>query len=857
MPTVQPFRLVIAALLLASCSTPDDTPPLPPAPTELQPLTLAEAGDRSLPIRLSSLLKSAQFTIPESNLPAGSSLPGEFALNKDWVASGEGNKRNIRVWKHRLPIRLKAKKHARAPEGVTVMFKGEEVNFTNLPSKNRSTGWDIDGDHILLLSKENPSRADKPPVVLLNAEKALQNRVNFKNAKLSHADFVTYELTEGPITRTGLLLPAPGRIEWTLDLPAAAQLELHTAMVPRALTEGPQSDGVEFEVLVNGEAILSTKLNTNASLKAHTIDISAFASQTVRLALVSKAGDSSDFDHLFVGEPLIWGESSATPRRVIIVGIDTLRYASVTQHGYERDTTKGLEDIAQRALIFDNAFTPAPRTRPSFRTVLTGRLPLPAIRAQGVAEVMRKVGFTTAGVTANVHLVPRFGFNRGFDYWHYENSVDADVEMRRARKWLDKNKDRDTFLFLHLMDPHNFYRAPGSYKNRYVQNSPDSLTITMNRWKVNNLTRSGKVTPRDQSYFLDRYDGEVAYMADQLGDFLAWVYSLPGETLVVLQSDHGEEFWEHGGYEHNHTLYQEVVHGLLWMIPPNGYAGPSNHNNVPAGLVDIVPTILDAVGVPESLRPPTDGVSLAAFLDGSRKDEADGLQSGMQSRRIPIGHLMYDKERWAVAADQHKYIIQTFSGEEELYNLATDPGEQDNIVSKQSPADMKHWHKALQEATEWPVGTGWRLHLLKATKAFEVHFSNPVQAMALDPESGKSRRANVEWGETSPYGPDDVAKLHFNADKTRMHVKPGKAKKGRIGIIAPPDTIATLVVGDTQKQLSNDGKSMALEGIAIKLVSGTLILPQDSIRNYVGLAEEKGDARQEDLSALKALGYVQ
>ena len=252
MPTVRWLQVLLASLLFASCKAPDNTPPLPPAPTELPALTLAEAGDQSLPIRLSALLKSAQFTIPPTNLPQQTTLPGEFKLNSDWTASGDTNKRNIRLWKHRLPIRLKAKKHARAPEGVTVMFKGEAVNFTNLPSQNRSTGWDIDGKHILLLSKENPSRAKEPPVLLLNAEKALQSRVNFNQADLSHAEFVAYELTQGPITRTGLLIPAPGRIEWTLDLPAAPYLELHTAMIARALTEGPQSDGVEFEVAVNG-----------------------------------------------------------------------------------------------------------------------------------------------------------------------------------------------------------------------------------------------------------------------------------------------------------------------------------------------------------------------------------------------------------------------------------------------------------------------------------------------------------------------------------------------------------------------------------------------------------------------------
>lgn len=325
--------------------------------------------------------------------------------------------------------------------------------------------------------------------------------------------------------------------------------------------------------------------------------------------------------------------------------------------------------------------------------------------------------------------------------------------------------------------------------------------------------------------------------------------------MVVLQSDHGEEFWEHGGYEHNHTLYQEVVHGLLWIIPPAGFGGGENHISAPTGVVDIVPTILDALGVAESIRPPSDGISLAALVDGSRKEEADALLKTLKARRMPIGHLMYDKERWAVLADEHKYIIQTFSGKEELYDLRLDPKEQKNLIKQQTPEQMTHWYQALSEATGWPVGSGWHVRLLNAKAPFELHFSQPVEAQAVDPETGKTRRANIEWGESSPLGPSDVAVLHFNEDKTRLHVQPGKAQKGQIAVIAPPDTIVTLIVGEERGVLEN--KSLVVGSVALKFVPGSVILPQDSIRNYVGLAEEKGAANAENLAALQALGYVQ
>jgi arylsulfatase A-like enzyme len=830
-------------------------PDLDAPPTELAPLTLATSGDRSLPIRLSAQLEQARIQLPESNLPQGAGLPGQLPLTEGWTAHTGKAKKGFQLWTHKLPVRIEGKNHVRAPEGVQILVNDTPLGFTNLPSATRSKGWDIHNGELLLVSKTNPGTSAHPPVLQMQNEGKQQTRLNWKLSGLTDTEFIPYELTDDAITRTGLLLPAPGKISWTVDLPQEPVLELHSAMVPRSVATGPQSDGARLKITVNDEEVLDIGVQAGGGFKAHRIDLKAYSGKTIRLAMESTSGESADFDHVFVGEPLIWGQPTQTPRRVIVVGIDTLRFDSVTQHGYARDTTAGLQDIADRALIFDNATTPAPRTRPSFRTVLTGRQPLPAIRAEGIAQVLRKVGFTTAGVTANVHLVPRFGFNRGFDYWHFENSVNADVEISRAKEWLDDNKDRDSFLFLHLMDPHNFYRAPGSYKNKYTTGKPKTLEINMNRWKVGSLDRAGKVSESDKVWFQDRYDGEVAYMADQLGAFLAWVYSLPGETLVVLQSDHGEEFWEHGGYEHNHTLYQEVVQGLLWIIPPAGFGGSSRHVGAPTGLVDIVPTILDALGVAEALRPPTDGISLAPLLDGSRTEEAAALLHTLNARRMPIGHLMYDKERWAVQADGHKYIVQTFSGKDELYDLKADPQEQKNLIQQQSPVQMAHWHQALSEATGWPAGAGWHVQLLSGKSSFELHFSKPVNAMAMDPETAKTRRANIEWGESSPFGPDDVALLHFNEDKTRLHVKPGKARKGQIAIIAPPDTTVTLVAEGQSGILA--GQRLVVGPTALKFTPGSVILPQDSIRNYVGLSKEKGAASAEDLSALQALGYVQ
>jgi len=481
---------------------------------------------------------------------------------------------------------------------------------------------------------------------------------------------------------------------------------------------------------------------------------------------------------------------------------------------------------------------------------------LNAIGAPTVADAFRAQGFYTAGITANVHLVPRFGFNSGFDYWHYENGTDADVQIRRAKRWLSAHEHQDSLLFLHLMDPHTFYRAPGRFANRYVETDPGPLDPDLNRWRVMALSDAGRLTRENKQWLQARYDGEVRYMAEELAGFLAWVETLPGQTLVVLHSDHGEEFWEHGGYEHNHTLYQEVVQGVLWIRPPGGWGEGPHHVEKNVGLVDIVPTLLDLFDL-ES--PATDGLSLAPLLDAGRAAKVEELNTSLEERALPIGHLMYDTERWAVVADGHKYILQTMSGEEELYEVATDPLELRQVAPLYSQEQMDKWRRKLAQATGWPVGAGWRVEITRASVPFTLRFDAPVEGLILDPESGRKRRANLMWGETSSKGPDDLGSLTRSEDGLSLTFSPkGTAKNGTLAIrLDHRGQTAMLQTGDGEQPVEA-GATISTKQLRLSLKAGAVILPQNSVRQ--ALAQEntpKDEASGASMEALQALGYVE
>ncbi|MFN7146015.1 MAG: sulfatase, partial [Myxococcota bacterium] len=337
---------------------------------------------------------------------------------------------------------------------------------------------------------------------------------------------------------------------------------------------------------------------------------------------------------------------------MVVVGIDTLRPDALGVYGYTertgRSTSPELDAWADQAVLFENAWAPAPRTRPSFRTALTGRQPLAAAAAPTVAEAFAAEGFRTAGIVANVHLVPRFGFNDGFEHWHYENGARADVQIARALAWQEAHAGEDTFLFLHIMDPHTFYNAPDPWGSRFQQGKrPADVPEVFDRWNVYTLLARPGFGEAEKRWIRGAYDGEVAYTSEMLGRFFAALEEIPGKTLTAVHTDHGEEFFEHDGFEHNHSLYDELVRVALWVRPPGGRSG-TPRVDAPVGLVDLAPTLLDLVGASPVA---TDGRSFAAYVDPARADERANPNATLRTRPLPTGQLMLGQKRWGVVKD--------------------------------------------------------------------------------------------------------------------------------------------------------------------------------------------------------------
>ncbi len=764
-----------------------------------------------------------------------------------------------------LPFALDPASRARIGSDLTVTVGGRELKYASLGGGPFS--WTLKGDKLKLrMPREAPEA-----VLRYSGAKELVARRVLSDSGLEPSDWIVGELTLDGHTRNGLVVPAPSALTWSVDLPEGARFESVVSLDPPPFDD-QESDGmaVVLEIVDDqGATEVGRQALSTVSFVDWDVDLSAHTGPTdIRLRFETMG--ETDFDYAFLGSPTIVGAPTGDVRRVLVIGLDTTRPDHFSWYGYDKETTPELDAIANQSGVFLRAWTPAPRTRPSFRSATTGRNPLDAVGAKNIGEVFAENGFATQGVVANIHLQPRFGFDDGFDSWRYFGRADANEQVDRALEFFEANQERDAYMFLHFMDPHLRYGAPGEYREMFVDDPDPTLPRAFQRHQVNRWTNRGELDDRKRAHIEGLYDGELRYLSSQIDRLVQSLDAMPGKTLIVVHSDHGEEFWEHGGYEHNHTLYDEVTDAVLWFRPPGGTKGGPVRSEQPATLADIAPTLYDFMGFDDV--PPTDGISLRPFLEGKEPD----------SRGIGIAHLRYGLDRWAVVKDGHKYIIAPGPGTEELYDLSADPGEQANLLPGTSPSP---WRAAMAPAHPGlTTGMGWRIDvtLPRAANVSELpgmEFTLPAEAKAagiLDPELQLAGgRANKAWGERPRKTAEEVGHVELSEDGRTLVYTPGPKPDGLIWVIfdeadgdltSPEGT--QLKVGGADVELTPAGdeagegavRYIGASGQRARIRPGFVIVPppDEAARMAAldGTGPDDADRGDSETCQLCGLGYI-
>jgi len=381
----------------------------------------------------------------------------------------------------------------------------------------------------------------------------------------------------------------------------------------------------------------------------------------------------------------------APPQLLVLISIDTLRADHLGAYGYERPTSPTLDAIARSGVVFEDAMATAPWTLPSHAAMLTGLYPsttgvdsdgdaLPE-DAASLATWLSDQGFATAAVVNSLYLSERHGFDRGFESFLYvRETADQRTPSRlitdRARSWLEAPDPRRRFLFLHYYDVHSDYVSMPESEARFVGEYHGPVDGTTRQLALLRRGRSDlTLGPEDIAHLFDRYDAGIRQLDDELARLMHYLdeSGWAERALVVVTSDHGEEFGEHGSYLHGRTQYQEVLHVPLIMRGPGVPAGV--RVATPVSLVDLAPTLLATLGVPSP--PGLDGIDLSPLW----KRGVERLDLRLLYSEADHHNAIPDATR-AVRQGRFKLVVDRSTGSYVLYDLERDGDELHDVASE-------------------------------------------------------------------------------------------------------------------------------------------------------------------------------
>lgn len=397
------------------------------------------------------------------------------------------------------------------------------------------------------------------------------------------------------------------------------------------------------------------------------------------------------------------------PPNILLIVVDTLRYDHLSFYGYGRDTSPEIRRrLVDRGVVVEDAYAQAPWTLPSMASMLTGRPPAEMLDGDGLpwgipeqadtlAEGLASRGYRTAAFVANPTLHRGNGFAQGFDdfttapYDIASMARHADDINGAALPWLKAAPPEPFFLYLHYLDPHDPYTSPDLVDGRsefYPDYAGKIRGTDIHGLYLGEIEMEDQ--ERDLAHIAALYDSEIRYVDRRIGELLdAIPTEVMARTLVVLTSDHGEELFDHGGWKHGETLYEEQIHVPLvvrWddRLP----AGARRAGTV--RLLDLAPTLLAASGAP-SVDPEMPGHDLLPALAGAPlpKLRASARHFGSGPTRLAqvdgkSKNLFFDRHAAFAPKDDREARLWRRDiermGRFEAYDLATDPGERTNLA---------------------------------------------------------------------------------------------------------------------------------------------------------------------------------
>ncbi|MBN2135609.1 MAG: sulfatase, partial [Acidobacteria bacterium] len=492
-------------------------------------------------------------------------------------------------------------------------------------------------------------------------------------------------------TMRSLVVPAGSEISWEGKLPEQPRLDFKIAVIDKYIND---LQSLDYKVVISSE---KTEKVFKYNLKYHnylvrewqaiSIDLKEFAGDKVKVLLkpVNNKGKNGFKNRVVTlwGNPVIRSARKNNEYNVILISLDTLRADHLGCYNYPRETSKNIDEFARKGTIFLNTISSSSWTLPAHISMFTGLYPFEAgansefksdrnIRKSRLAsevyplaEYFKSAGYATNAFTGGGFVSAYYGFNRGFE-GYVENILDAkkrDIarEMPRVLRWIKHNKNNKFFVFFHTFEIHHIY-----LRRYFKADNPNDINQRV----------------------IANYDSGIRYADIYIGEMLKLLKDegLMNKTLVVITSDHGENFDFIGpsnsymAGEHGRTLKDSELKIPLIIGGPEEFM-KSIYIEEQVRMVDIVPTILDFVGI--ELKIPVRGLSLMGMVEKKSSEERERLA---YSEGIRIWKEPYCDEK-SIRGDNtkviKKYPMQEYNGTEdnlfELYDLSIDPEERNNV----------------------------------------------------------------------------------------------------------------------------------------------------------------------------------
>jgi arylsulfatase A-like enzyme len=437
------------------------------------------------------------------------------------------------------------------------------------------------------------------------------------------------------------------------------------------------------------------------------------------------------------------GEVVSTMPNVLILCIESIRMDHLSTYGYVRETSPQLTELADRGALFLRAFSQSSWTKPNVASILTARYSSGhGVNRMGQAlsdvlpylpDVLARNGYATGLFSSSPFLLPLFGFHRGVEelytppekrtkelvLWNLfktlwipvlklpfqpverlEYGIESFLQLKRIRpldlsatslnsaleSWTSRIGQRPFFAYVHYMEPHLPYSPPPPFDYMFYSDYRGDPRVQPPRLQGHEpFERLDPIDTDAHRFIKAKYDGEIAYIDREIGRLIEFLdgRDLLDHTILIVTSDHGQEFFEHGGYGHGRSLYNEVVQIPLIMVYP-GKIPPGTSISANVRHIDIAPTIFDYCGIDYS-EMGFDGTSLRPLLSGytGSQQKSDEESTG-ESREGILYFELYTGgfEGRAIQKDGKKLYIANKKGEKaaQLFDLSKDPGEQQPLT---------------------------------------------------------------------------------------------------------------------------------------------------------------------------------